>query len=91
MIDGIPILSVQTLTPVGLYILLVLLLFFERVVPIGRVRAAEKIADYWRESSETKEATIQKLTETNNVLTKEIGETVAKVMGEIQAKAGVDS
>ncbi|WP_138443513.1 hypothetical protein [Sinomonas susongensis] len=91
MIDGIPILSVQTITPVGLYILLVLLLFFERVVPIGRVRAAEKIADYWRESSETKQATIEKQADTINVLTKEVGATVAKVMGEIQQKAGVDS
>lgn len=39
MIDGIPI-NLDTLTPVGLYILLVLLLYFERVVSIGRVRAA---------------------------------------------------
>jgi hypothetical protein len=90
-INGFPVPSFETVTPVGLYILLVLLLYFERIVPIGRVKSEQKTTDYWRETAEKKDAAIAKLTETNHLLTKEIGETVAKVMGEIQAKAGVDS
>lgn len=87
MVDGFPVPSVETLTPVGLYILLVLLLYFERIVPIGRVRSVEKTADYWRSVAETKEATIAKQAETINVLSKGIGEPVAHVMSEVQARA----
>jgi len=89
MIDGIPI-NVETLTPVGLYILLVLLLFFERVVPIGRVRAEQENTKYWREVSDKKDLTISQLTETNRLLAGGVGETVAKVMTELQIKAGDD-
>lgn len=89
MIDGIPI-NVETLTPVGLYILLVLLLFFERVVPIGRVRAEQENTKYWRELSDKKDQTISQLTETNQLLVGGVGETVAKVMTELQKKAGDD-
>ena len=89
MIDGIPI-NVETLTPAGLYILLVLLLFFERVVPIGRVRAEQENTKYWRELSDKKDQTISQLTETNQLLVGGVGETVAKVMTELQKKAGDD-
>jgi hypothetical protein len=81
----------ETLTPAGLYILLVLLLFFERVVPIGRVRAEQETVKYWRDASEKKQATIDKQAETIKVLVDGVGTTVEKVMTAIQDKAGVDS
>jgi hypothetical protein len=90
MIDGIPIPSVETLTPVGLYILLVLLLFFERIVPIGRVRAEQETVKYWRDAADKKQATIDKLIETNSILVNGVGKTVEKVMTTIQDKAEVD-
>lgn len=90
MIDGIPIPSVETLTPVGLYILLVLLLYFERIVPIGRVRAEQESVKYWRDASEKKDATIAKLIETNSILVNGVGKTIEKVMTTIQDKAEVD-
>jgi hypothetical protein len=89
-INGFPVPSFETVTPVGLYIMLVLLLYFERIVPIGRVRDAQKAAEILRQAGEKKDATIDKQAETINILTKEIAATVTKVMGEIQAKAGVD-
>lgn len=93
MIDGtpIPILNPETLTPAGLYILLVLLLLFERVVPIGRVRAEQETVKYWRDAAEKKQATIDKQAETIHVLAEGVGKTVEKVMTTIQEKAGVDS
>lgn len=91
MIDGIPLANIETLTPAGLYILLVLLLYFERIVPIGRVRAALDEVKYWRGVAETKQATIDTQTETINVLAKEVGPTIGKVMTAIQDKAGVDT
>jgi len=90
VIDGFHLPSVETLTPVGLYILLVLMLYFERIVPIGRVRAEQETVKYWRESSEKKDETIAKLIETNGVLVNGVGKTMEKVMGTIQEKAGVD-
>jgi hypothetical protein len=90
MIDGIPIPSLETLTPVSLYILLVLLLFFERIVPIGRVRAEQETVKYWRDAADKKQATIDKLIETNSVLVNGVGKTVEKVMTTIQDKAEVD-
>lgn len=90
MIDGIPIPSVETLTPVGLYILLVLLLYFERIVPIGRVRAEQETVKYWRDAADKKQATIDQQAETIHILVKEVGKTVEKVMSTIQDKAGVD-
>ena len=90
MIDGIPIPNVETLTPVGLYILLVLLLFFERIVPIGRVKAEQETVKYWRDAAEKKQATIDKQAETIHVLAEGVGKTVEKVMSTIQEKAGVD-
>lgn len=90
MIDGIPLASIETLTPAGLYILLVLLLFFERIVPIGRVRAEQKTVEYWRGSDEKKQATIDKQAETIKVLVEGVGTTVEKVMTAIQDKAEVD-
>lgn len=98
MIDGIPIPSIETLTPVGLYILLVLLMFFERIVPIGRVRAEQETVKYWRDVATTKQATIDtqattigKQAETIHILAEGTGKTVEKVMSTIQDKAGVDS
>ena len=90
MIDGIPIPSVETLTPVGLYILLVLLLFFERIVPIGRVRAEQETVKYWRDVADKKQATIDKQADTINLLVNGVGKTVEKVMTTIQDKAEVD-
>lgn len=91
MIDGFPVPSVTDLTPVGLYILLVLLLFFERIVPIGRVRDEQKTSEYLRGVVETQRATIATQAETISVLAKGIGEPVAHVMSEVQARAqGVD-
>lgn len=90
MIDGFPVPSVETLTPVGLYILLVLLLFFERIVPIGRVRAEQETVKYWRDVADKKQATIDKQVETINVLVNGVGKTVEKVMTTIQDKAEVD-
>jgi hypothetical protein len=91
MIDGIPLANIETITPVGLYILLVLLLFFERIVPIGRVRAEQETVKYWRGVAETKQATIDKQAETIHILVEGTGKTVEKVMTTIQDKAGVDS
>ena len=90
VIDGFPIPSIETLTPVGLYILLVLLLFFEKVVPIGRVRAEQETVKYWRDVADKKQATIDKQVETINVLVNGVGRTVEKVMTTIQDKAEVD-
>lgn len=89
-IDGFPIPSVETLTPVGLYILLVLLMFFEKVVPIGRVRAEQETVKYWRDSNDKKQETIDRLIETNGVLVNGVGKTIEKVMTTIQDKAEVD-
>lgn len=89
MIDGIPI-SGTDLTVGGLYILLVLLLFFERVVPIGRVRAEQETVKYWRDAAEKKQATIEKQVETIDLLVNGVGQTVEKVMTTIQDKAEVD-
>ena len=90
VIDGFPVPSIETLTPVGLYILLVLLLYFERIVPIGRVRAEQETVKYWRDAADKKQATIDKLIETNGVLVNGVGKTVEKVMTAIQDKAEVD-
>jgi hypothetical protein len=90
MIDGIPLASVETLTPAGLYILLVLLLFFERIVPIGRVRAEQETVKYWRDAADKKQATIDKQADTIKVLVDGVGTTVEKVMTAIQDKAQVD-
>ena len=90
MIDGIPVPNIETLTPAGLYILLVLLLYFERIVPIGRVRAEQETVKYWRDAAEKKQATIDKQAETIHVLAEGVGKTVEKVMSTIQEKAGVD-
>lgn len=90
MIEGFPIPSVETLTPAGLYIMLVLLLYFERIVPIGRVRAEQETAKYWRDAADKKQATIDQQNETIHILVKEVGKTVEKVMSTIQDKAGVD-
>jgi len=90
LIDGIPLASVETMTPAGLYILLVLLLFFERIVPIGRVRAEQETVKYWRDAADKKQATIDKLIETNGVLVNGVGKTIEKVMTTIQDKAEVD-
>lgn len=91
MLDGIHVLNVETLTPVGLYILLMLLMFFERVVPIGRLRAEQATTRYWRDVAETKQATIEKQAETIHILVDGTGKTVEKVMTTIQDKAGVDT
>lgn len=92
MIDGtpIPILNPETLTPAGLYILLVLLLLFERVVPIGRVRSEQETVKYWRDAADKKQATIDKQADTIKVLVDGVGTTVEKVMTAIQEKAEVD-
>jgi hypothetical protein len=91
MIDGIPIPAMETLTPVGLYIMLVLLLFFERIVPIGRLRAEQETTKYWRDVADTKQTTIDRQAETIHILVEGTGKTVEKVMTTIQDKAGVDS
>lgn len=90
MIDGFSLPSVETLTPAGLYILLVLLLFFERIVPIGRVRAEQETVKYWRDAADKKQATIDKQAATIHILTEGVGKTVEKVMTTIQDKAEVD-
>lgn len=90
VIDGFPLPSIETLTPVGLYILLVLLLYFERIVPIGRVRAEQETVKYWRDAADKKQATIDKQADTIKVLVDGVGTTVEKVMSAIQEKAGVD-
>lgn len=91
MIDGIPVPAIETLTPAGLYIMLVLLLYFERIVPIGRLRAEQATTKYWRDVAETKQATIDKQAETIHILVEGTGKTVEKVMTTIQDKAGVES
>lgn len=90
LIDGIPITGAD-LTVGGLYILLMLLLFFERVVPIGRVKAEQETTKYWRDTAEKKDETIAKQAETIHILVEGTGKTVEKVMTTIQDKAGVDS
>ena len=88
MLEGFILPSLELITVPALYILLVLMLLFERVVPIGRVRAEEKRTEYWQTISEKKDATINQQAETIEVLAEGVGETVAKVMGELQTKAG---
>lgn len=90
MIEGFHIPSVETLTPAGLVILLVLLFYFQKVVPIGRVRDEQKTTEYWRDAAEKKQATIDKQAETIHILAEGVGKTVEKVMSTIQEKAGVD-
>jgi len=90
MIDGIPV-SGTDLTVGGLYILLILLLYFQRIVPIGRLRDEQATTKYWRDVAETKQATIDKQAETIHILAEGTGKTVEKVMTSIQDKAGVDS
>jgi type II secretory pathway component GspD/PulD (secretin) len=85
--EGFPLPSVETITPVTLYIILVLLLFFERIVPIGRVRDAQKAADILREANEKQAAVIATQAETNKLLVDGVGKTVEKVMGELQSRA----
>jgi type II secretory pathway component GspD/PulD (secretin) len=87
MMEGLPLPSVETITPVTLYIILVLLLFFERIVPIGRVRDAQKAADILREANEKQAAVIATQAETNKLLVDGVGKTVEKVMGELQSRA----
>jgi hypothetical protein len=89
VIDGVPLPAFESLTPAGLVILLFILLYFERVVPIGRLRDAQKAADILRQTSEQKDAVIKTQGETIRVLTDDVGKTVAKVMGELQHRAGV--
>lgn len=89
IVDGIPITGTD-LTVGGLYILLILLFFFERVVPIGRVRAEQETTKYWRDTAETRQATIDKQADTIHILVEGTGKTVEKVMTTIQDKAGVD-
>lgn len=90
MIDGFPLPSAETLTPAGLYILLVLLMYFERVVPIGRVRAEQATSLYWRDAAEKKQATIEVQAEALKILAEGVGTTVEKVMTTIQDKAEVE-
>lgn len=90
VIDGFALPSVETMTPAGLYILLVLLLYFERLVPIGRVRAEQETVKYWRDAADKKQATIDKQADTIKVLVDGVGTTVEKVMTAIQEKAEVD-
>lgn len=54
-------------SPWALLSLTVLLLLFERIVPIGRVRSAERLAEHYRETSE-------KQLENNTVLTNALSE-----------------
>lgn len=89
MIEGFALPSIETLTPVGLYTLLLLLLYFERLVPIGRVRAEQETVKYWRDAADKKQATIDKQAETINILAEGVGKTVEKVMTAIQEKAEV--
>ena len=91
MLDGIHVLNVETLTPASLYILLMLLMFFERVVPIGRLRAEQATTKYWRDVAETKQTTIDTQAKAILILADGTGKTVEKVMSSIQEKAGVDS
>jgi hypothetical protein len=91
MIDGIPVPALETVTPAGLYIMLVLLLYFERIVPIGRLRAEQATTKYWRDVAETKQATIDQQAQTIHILVEGTGKTVEKVMTTNQDKAGVDS
>lgn len=90
MIDGFPV-SGTDLTVGGLYILLILLLYFQRIVPIGRLRDEQATSKYWRDVAETKQATIDKQAETIHILAEGTGKTVEKVMSTIQEKAGVES
>ena len=90
MIDGVTLPNWETITPWGLLVLLLLLFYFEKVVPIGRVRAEEKRTDKWQAVAEKKDATIADQAETIRVLAKEAGPSIVKVMGELQDKAGVD-
>lgn len=90
MIDYVPI-PWESLTPAGLYMVLMVLFMTGRVAPISRVRDEQKTTEYWRGVSDRKDATIATQAETIQILSKDVGETVAKVMGELQQRAGVRS
>lgn len=54
-------------SPWALLSLTVLMLLFERIVPIGRVRSAERLAEHYRETSD-------KQLENNTILTNALSE-----------------
>lgn len=88
MFDGIPI-SWEVLTPSSLLGLFVLSVLIGKVVPINRVRDEQKHTDYWRTAATNKDKVIANQAEALRHVCEEAGLSVAKVMGELQDKAGV--
>ena len=88
--ESIPWGVLGTLTPSGLVTLFVLLIFFDKLITKARLVEEQERTAYWRDIAEKKDQTISQLSETNNVLVGGYGETVAKVMTELQNKAGDD-
>lgn len=89
MIDGIPLSVLGGIGTGTLVTLFVLLIYFERVVPIGRVRGEEKHTTYWRTAATNKDKVIANQAEALRYVCEESGLSVSKVMGELQDKAGV--
>lgn len=89
MLDGIPLSLVGALGTPALVSLAVLLLYFERLVPIGRVRSEEKHTAFWRTAATNKDKVIANQAEALRYVCEESGLSVSKVMGELQDKAGV--
>lgn len=83
--------AVGALTPSALLLIAVLLILRGDLIP--RRTAEREIATHkedsaiWRKVSETKDAQVSTLAETNRTLSHEVGTTVTKVMDELQARA----
>ena len=87
--------AIGALTPGGIVTIFVLMLMWGKIVPRSQLEREQQLADKWeatavreREANAVQAKTIQELTATNGLLSAGVGETVAKVMTELQQKAG---
>jgi len=89
--------AIGALTPSGIVTAFVLMLMWGKIVPKSQLEREQQLADKWeaaavkeREANAAKDHIIEKLTATNGLLSAGVGETVAKVMTELQKKASDD-
>jgi hypothetical protein len=88
-IEGIPA-GVDALSLGGVVVLAVWLIFSGKLVPIRQVQTLEKLVEYWQQVAEKKDATIATQNETLNIQTMEMAQGFAKLMAELQERAGAD-
>lgn len=87
--------AIGALTPSGIVTVFVLMMMWGKIVPRSQLEREQALADKWetatmreREAHTAKDQIINQLTATNGLLSAGVGETVAKVMTELQQKAG---